>query len=130
VVSKEIYDDVRERVLPYHGNLFCFVVKVLGISVFAYIILTIVRVLQANDVSPTVQLLTTFSVSVFPYVMNTVAAKKGEEQKDAWIEQLKHRVKPLVDELTIDKPDLRETQLSIRHEVVGPNRDKLRESIV
>ena len=61
----------------------------------------------------------------------TVAAKKGEEQKDAWIEQLKNRVKPLVhDELTVDKPGLRETQLIIRHEVVGPNRDKLRESIV
>ena len=49
-------------------------------------------VLQASDVSPTVQLLTTVSVRAFLYIMNIAAAKKGEEQKDAWEEQLKQRV--------------------------------------
>jgi hypothetical protein len=124
VVSRKLYNDVRERLLPYHSNLFRFAMNVMSISVFAYIILTLVRVLQANDVSPTVQLLTTFSVSVFPYVMNTVASKKGDEQRDAWKEQLKHRVKPLVDELTTDKPDLREIQLIVRHGIVEVNTDE------
>ena len=129
VVSKELYDDVRERLLPYHGVLFCYVMKAFGVSLFAYITLTLVRILQANDVSPTVQLLTTFSVSAFPYIMNTVAAKKGEEQNDNWKEQLKRRVKLLVDELTADNPGLRQTQLVVRHEF-GPNTEELRETRV
>ena len=129
VVSKELYDDVRERLLPYHGVLFCFVLKVFGVSLFAYVTLTLVRILQANDVSPTVQLLTTFSVSAFPYIMNTVAAKKGEEQNNNCKEQLKYRVEPLVDELTADNSDLRQTQLVVRHEF-EPNTEELRESMV
>ena len=124
VVSKELYDNIRERLLPYHGNLFRFVMNVFWICIFSYIILTLVRVLQTNDVSPTVQLLTTLSVSAVPYIMNTVAGKKGEEQKDAEKEQLKHSVKPLVDTLTADNPDLRRTQLIIQHEVVDPDRDE------
>ena len=87
--------------------------KVFGIILFAYIILTLVRILQANDVSTTVQLLTTFSVSAFPYIMNTVAAKKGEERSNNWKEQLKCRVEPLVDELTADDPDLGRTRLIV-----------------
>ncbi len=127
VVSKDLYDNIRERLLPYHGNLFWFVINVLGISIFAYIILTLVRVLQATDVSSTVQLLTTFSVSAFPYIMNTVAGKKGEEQMDAWKEQLKHSVKPLLNTLTADKPDLRRTQLIIKHVIVHPDGEEPRE---
>ena len=110
VVSKELYDNVRERLLPYHVTLFFFALKVVLIFLFSYLTLTLVRVLQASDVSPTVQLLTTVSVSAFPYIMNIVGAKKGEDQKDAWKEQLKQRVKPLVDKLTAGKPELRRTQ--------------------
>ena len=120
--------------MPYHENLLRFAMNVFGISLFAYITLTLVRVLQVNNVSPTVQLLTTFSVSAFPYIMNTIAAKKGDEQKSAWKEQLKHRVKALVNKLTVDKPELRRTQLIVRHELentelTGSNWERLRESM-
>jgi hypothetical protein len=113
VVSEELYDNIRERLLPYHGNLLHFVSNIIGISIFAYITFTLVRILQASDVSPTVQLLTTFGVSTFPYIMNTIDAKKSEEQKDTWKEQLKHRVKPLVDKFTANNPELSRTQLII-----------------
>ena len=113
VVSEELYDNIRERLLPYHWNLFWYVLNIFGISIFAYISLALVRVLQANDVSSTVQLLTTFSVGAFPYIMNIAAAKKGEKQKDTWEKQLKHRVKPLVDTNAGDNPNFRRTQLII-----------------
>ena len=121
VVSKEVYDKVRERLLPYHGSLSCFALKIFCISLFSYIMLTLVRILQANDVSPTVQVLTTFGVSAFPYIMNMVAAKKGEEQNDAWKEQIKRRVKPLVHGLTANNPELGRTQLIIPHRLVDSN---------
>ena len=125
VVSKEVYDKVRERLLPYHGHgsLSCFALKVFCISSFSYIMLTLVRILQANDVSPTVQVLTTFGVSAFPCIMNMVAAKKGEGQNDAWKEQITRRVKPLVHGLTANNPELGRTQLIIPHRVVIPHRD-------
>jgi hypothetical protein len=121
VVSKELYDKIREHLLPYHGNLFRFVLNILCISVFSYLTLTLVRILQASDISPTVQSLTTFSVCAFPYIMNTVAANKSDEQKNAWKEQLKHRVKPLVDKFTANNPELGRTQLIIRHQALDSN---------
>jgi hypothetical protein len=116
VVSEELYDKIREHLLPYHGNLFRFVLKIMCVSVFSYLTLTLVRILQPSDISPTVQALTTFSVFAFPYIMNTVAAKKSEEQKDAWKEQLKHCVELLVDKFTANNPELGRTQLIIRHQ--------------
>ena len=115
VVSQEVYDSIRKRLLPYHGNLFRFGLNILGISVFAVFSLTLVQVLQASDVSPTIQLFTTFSVGAFPYIMNIVAAQKGEKQKDAWEKQLKHCVESLVKKIAGDKPDLRLTEFFIKH---------------
>ena len=128
VVSEELYDSIRKRLLPYHGNLFRFALNILGIFVFAVISLTLVKVLQASDVSPTIQLFTTFSVGAFPYIMNVVAAKKGEKQKNAWEKQLKHCVEPLVKKIAGDKADLRRTEFIITHQ--DQNVEEGRESVV
>ena len=116
VVSEELYERVRKHLLPYHGILFRFALNILGIFVFAVISLTLVKVLQASDVSPTIQLFTTFSVGAFPYLMNIVAGKKGEKQKNAWKKQLKYCAKPLVEKIAGDNPDLRRTECIITHQ--------------
>ncbi|CAB4026233.1 Hypothetical predicted protein, partial [Paramuricea clavata] len=102
VVSKQLYEKVRENLLPYHWNLFLFWWKLMAIFVFAYFVLTLVEILQENDTLPTVNILTTFCVGAFPHLMNMLVAKHSEEQENAWKEELKVRVKRLVYKLSAD----------------------------
>jgi hypothetical protein len=104
VLSKGLYNEIRERFLPYQDNLFYFALKLFFVIVFSYITLTLVNILQASDVSPAVQLLTTLSVGALPHLMNIVVAQKGEEEKNAWKKNLRTRVKPEVIKLAKKNP--------------------------
>ena len=103
VVSKQLYENVRENLLPYHWNLFIFWWKLVAIFVFAFSVLTLVEILQENDTLPTIKILTTFCVGAFPHLMNMLVAKNSEEHDNAWKEELRVRVKRLVYKVTAKK---------------------------
>ena len=111
VVSRELYDEIRELLLPYHWHLSVFAFRVACVAVFAYFVLALVEILQASDISPAVQMLTTFSMGALPYVMNTFACKNGDEEKSAWKENLHADVKCLVNKRIAGNSKLARTSI-------------------
>ena len=100
MISRQFYDRIREKILPYNLILFNFFIKVLFVCLFAYFLFTIVKILNTADVSGTVKVISTMSVSVLPYIFNVVAAKNSEGEEEAQNEVQKIKVEKLVSELT------------------------------
>ena len=100
MISRQFYDRIREKILPYNLILFNFFIKVFFVCLFAYFLFTIVRILNTANISGTVKVITTMSVSVVPHIFNVVAAKNNEEEEKAEKEVQKIKVKKLVSELT------------------------------
>ena len=99
VVSKRLYDKIREELLPYDTNLFYFGLKMVWSIAFSYAIFTLINMLNEFNVTGLVQVITTASLGVMPHIFNMVGLKTNEERKKAWNEKLKLNVKYRVEEL-------------------------------
>jgi hypothetical protein len=99
VVSKELYDKIREKLLPYHTNLFYLGLKIFWSFVFSFGILKLINMLNEFNVTGVVQVVTTASLGIMPHIFNMVGLKTSEEWKKAWEEKLKLNVKSMVEEL-------------------------------
>ena len=111
VVSKELYDKIREVMLPYHTNLFYFVLKMFWSIAFSSGIFMLMYILNKFHVGGLVQIVITASLGVMPHILNMVALKANEERKKAWNEKLKLNVKYMVEDLTRENPELGRTVL-------------------
>ena len=100
MISRQFYNGIREKILPYNLILFTFFIKVFFVCLFAYFLFTIVRILNTANISGTVKVITTMSVSVVLHIFNVVAAKNSEEEEKAENEVQKIKVKKLVSDLT------------------------------
>ena len=100
MISKQFYNRIRETILPYNLTLFYFFIKVLYVFFFAYFLFAVINILERTDISGTVKVITTMSVSVLPYILNVVAEKLSEERKKAQNEVQKIKVEKLMSELT------------------------------
>ncbi len=114
VVSKELYDKIREKLLPYHTNLFYFALKIFWAFAFAFGILKLIEMLNEFNVTGVVQVLTTASLGVMPHIFNMVGLKASEEKKKAREEKLKLNVKYMVEDLLRADPELARTVLIIQ----------------
>ena len=126
LVSKELYDEIRETFLPYHTNIFYYSLKLLWCFVFSYGIFELVNILNAFNITAAAQILTTTSLGVMPHVFNTIALRQSEARKKAQDEKLKLNVKCMVEELTVGNPELARTVLVLKYhmpEGVGRNND-------
>ena len=99
VVSKEVYEQIRDQFLPYHTSIFHFIFRVLWSVVFSYSIFEILNVLYAFQISAVVQVITTASLGVIPHLFNTIDLKIGDEVDKAWEEKLHQNVKEMVEKL-------------------------------
>ena len=111
VVSKELYDKIREKLLPYDTNLFYCGLKMVWSIAFSLSIFALINMLNEFNVTGLVQVVTTASVSVMPHVFNMVASKTSEAKTKAWNDQLKMNVKYMVEDLTREDPELARTVL-------------------
>ena len=111
VVSKELYDKIREKLLPYDTNLFYCGLKMVWSIAFSLSIFALINMLKEFNVTGLVQIVTTASVGVMPYIFNMVASKTSEAKTKAWNEQLKMNVKYMVEGLTREDPELARTVL-------------------
>ena len=111
VVSKELYDKIREKMLPYDTNLFYCGLKMVWSIAFSLGIFALINLLNELNVNGLVQIVTTASVSVMPHVFNMVASKTSEAKTKAWNDQLKMNVKYMVEALTREDPELARTVL-------------------
>ena len=99
VVSKRLYDEIRMKLLPYDTNLFYFGLKMVWSIAFSLGIFVLINMLNKFNVTGLVQVVTTASLGVLPYILNMVGLKTSEERKKAWNEKLKLNVKYRVEEL-------------------------------
>ena len=127
VLSKKLYNKIRERLLPYDENLFYFALKLFFVVGFSYVALSLVKIFQASDVSLAVQMLSSFSVGALPHLMSIVASKKGEEEKYVWKKELRARVKQKVRKLTANNPEFRQILLIKQHPTVDSNKGTVHE---
>ncbi|CAB4036203.1 Hypothetical predicted protein [Paramuricea clavata] len=111
VVSKELYDKIREELLPYDTNLFYLGLKLFWSFVFSFGILQLINMLNELNVTGVVQVVTTASLGIMPHIFNMVASKRSEERKKAWEEELKLNVKYMVEDLIREDPELARTIL-------------------
>ena len=109
VVSKELYDKVREKLLPYDINLFYFALKIFWAVAFSFGILKLIELLNEFNVIGVVQVITTASLGVMPHIFNMIALKTSEEKKKAREEKLKLNVKYMVEDLVREDPQLART---------------------
>ena len=113
VVSKELYDKIREKLLPYDKNLFNLGLKFLCVFAFAFAIFQLIKMLREFEVTGFVQVLTTASLGVMPHIFNMAALKTSEQMKEAWKEKLKLNVKYMVEDLVRDDSELAQTTVII-----------------
>lgn len=113
VVSKQLYHKIREKLLPYHINLWIHGLKLFVYGYFLFIFTYVIMEQQKNNATP-VKVLTTLSISVLPYILNSITLKGSEEQKRAWDERLKLKITPVVDKIIAENPELSKTVLTIR----------------
>ena len=113
VVSKELYDKIREKLLPYDENLFCLAIKLLCAFAFSFIIFQLIIMVREFEVSGFVQVLTTASLGVMPHILNVATMKTSEQTKEAWKEKMKLNVKHMVEHLVRDDSKLAQTKVII-----------------
>ena len=116
VVSKELYDKIREELLPYDTNLFYFGLKMVWSIAFSYAIFTRINMLNESNVNGLVQVVTTASLGVLSHIFNMVGLKANEERKKAENEKLKLNVKFMVKELISKDPKLARRLLIIEQD--------------
>ena len=117
VVSKELYENIRERLLPYHTNVLWIVLKILWLSMFSYGIFVLVDMLHTFNTTAVVQVVTTASVSILPKVFDMAAWKIDDaETKEAWKAELKLNVKSRGDKLTAERQELAKAVLIVKDE--------------
>ena len=61
MISIQLYDRIREEILPYNLSLFHFFIKVLFVFLFALFMFTVINILRTADISGTVKVITTMS---------------------------------------------------------------------
>ena len=116
VVSKELYDKIREELLPYDTNLFYFGLKMFWSIAFSLVIFALINMLNESNVTGLVQVMTTASLGVLPHIFNMVGLKTNEERKKAENEKLKSNVKFMVKELIGKDPKLARRLLIIEQD--------------
>ena len=118
VVSKKLYDKIREELLPYDTNLFYFGLKMFWSIAFSLGIFALINMLNQFNVTDLVQVVTTASLGVMPHILNIVGLKTSEEGKKAWNEKFRLNVKNLVEELIREDPARARTMLIIEQDDV------------
>ena len=112
VVSKELYNKIREKLLPYRTNIFWIILNLLWLFVFSYAIYELVTMLHKFHITAAVQVVATVSISILPLIFKIVAWNDSNEQtKDVWKEELKLNVKNMVKKLTANDGELGKTFL-------------------
>ena len=116
VVSKELYDKIREKLLPYDTNLFYFGLKMVWSIAFSLGIFALINMLNEFNVTGLVQVVTTASLGVMPHILNMLEVNMSEAKMKAWNENLKMNVKYMVEELIRKDPKLAQTVLIIEQD--------------
>ena len=122
VVSKELYENVRKKFMPYDVNLFLVSVELMWSIIFSYGIFELVNLLQEFNVTPAVGVVTTASLAIIPRLFSIAhLQKENKELNKAWKKELKLKVKHMVKEAIEKNPDLAQTVLIVKYTLEDEN---------
>ena len=96
IISKKIYNSVREKMLPYDRILFQYFQGVFFIVLFAYVLYILMSLAQASGISGPVQVISTISAASIPFIFDSVWKKNSDEQKEADSIALKSKLKRIL----------------------------------
>ena len=97
VLAREIYDSIRQKLLPYNKNLIWVFLRLLWLIVLSYGVLELVCMLRIFKTTVAVKVVVTASLSILPQIFNTIGWNAGgEDRKEAWKKELKQNVKRFV----------------------------------
>jgi hypothetical protein len=96
IISKKIYNSVREEMLPYDRILFQYFQGVFFIVLFAYVLYILMSLAQASGISGPVQVISTISAASIPFIFDSVWKKNSDEQKEADSIALKSKLKRIL----------------------------------
>ena len=122
VVSRELYDKIREEFLPYDTNLFYFGLKIFWATSFSLGILALINMLNQFNVTGLVQVVITASLGVMPHIFNMVGSKTSEAKTKVHNENLKRNVKYMVQELIREDPELARTVVIMEQDLYDVKR--------
>ena len=114
VVSKQLYCKIREKLLPYHTILWIHGFEMFGCGFFLFIFICVIMEQQEYNATPVVKVLTTMSISVLPYIFNSVTLGLSEEEKRARDEGLKLKIRRVVDKLIAEDSELSKTDFTLQ----------------
>ena len=104
VVPKEIYESIREKLLPYGNSFVWIVLKLLWLLVLSLGVLEVVHMLHTFNTSAAVKVVATASLGILPYIFNTISWNAGgADKKEAWKKELKENVKNLLKTIPNDQ---------------------------
>jgi hypothetical protein len=116
VISKPLYNLVREKFLPYDRILFQYFQGVFFIVLFAYVLYILMSLAQASGISGPVQVISTISTASIPFIFDSVWKKNSDEQKEADSIALKSKLKRIL--LVRGSNDINEIEVYIMEDAM------------
>ena len=93
IILKTLYDDVREKFLPYHRVLFYYFLGIFFVTVFAYFLYTMMSLSEKSGITRSVQIIGSMAATTLPIIFDFVWKKNSDEQKAANAIALKSKLK-------------------------------------
>jgi hypothetical protein len=97
VLSKEIYDKIESKLLPYEQNLLYCCAKIVILFLVLLLVFHPVFFLFQSDFTSDAKVLTAMGVAALTFPLNMIIDKKNEELVQAWKTEMGINVKYMVD---------------------------------
>ena len=103
IIQKELYNSVRETLLPYDEILFYYFQRVFFILIFAYFLYIMISLAQTSRVPGSIQVISTIAASSLPFIFEFVWKKNSDEEKEADSIALQSKLKRILRVLSSDE---------------------------
>ena len=83
MIEKELYNLVREKLLPYDKILFYYFQRVFFILIFAHFLYIMISLAQTSRVPGFIQVISSIAATSLPFIFDFVWKKNSDEKKEA-----------------------------------------------
>ena len=80
-VSKALYKELRETLLPYDEVLFWFSVRLFLVANFCLLMSVMMLLAQTSGISEEINIISTMAVGTLPFIFDTILAEHNSEQE-------------------------------------------------
>jgi hypothetical protein len=95
-ISKDLYDKIREKVMPYYEVLFYFFARMFFVANFCLIVFVMLLLAQKSNIAVPVQIMSTMAASTFPLIFDAIWAEHSSEQIQVNAKELHIKLKNIM----------------------------------